>query len=62
MVRFREWDFVTMMVLLTGVLVFEFLGVFTDKGYVTITSLIRQYVPMWGRAMFLGWLVYHFSK
>jgi len=38
---------------------FEMMGVFGHK-YITITALVRMYMPKWVRAMILGWLVYHF--
>jgi uncharacterized membrane protein YozB (DUF420 family) len=50
---------IVMCLALAVVFGFEMLGVFTDR-YVTITAVVRQTVPLWARAMILGWLCYHF--
>jgi uncharacterized membrane protein YozB (DUF420 family) len=50
---------IAMCLALAVVFGFEMLGVFTDR-YVTITAIVRQTVPLWARAMILGWLCYHF--
>lgn len=57
--RYVRWDLVAMLAALAVVFGFELLGVFTDR-YVTITALVRLYVPRWARAMVCGWLLYHF--
>lgn len=54
-----RWDYIAMCVALSIVFVFEMLGVF-GKDFVTITYIVRSYMPMWMRAMILGWLCYHF--
>lgn len=46
---------------LAVVFAFEMLGVFTNN-YVTITALVRDYTPMWLRAMILGWMCWHFMS
>jgi hypothetical protein len=56
----EKWDMVLMCIALGIVFAFEMMGVFVDR-YVTITAICRTYVPLWGRAMILGWLVYHFT-
>lgn len=57
--QYLRWDVVAMCVALAVVFVFEMVGVFTNN-YITITALVRQFVPLWARAMVLGWLCYHF--
>ena len=57
--RYTHWDMIVMCLALAVVFGFEMLGVFTDR-YVTITAIVRQTVPLWARAMILGWLCYHF--
>lgn len=59
MTQYVRWDVIALCVALAVVFVFEMLGVFTTR-YVTITALVRQVVPLWARAMILGWLCYHF--
>lgn len=57
--QYIRWDMVAMCAALAVVFAFEMLSVFTLK-YVTITAIIRQTMPMWLRAMILGWMFYHF--
>jgi len=57
--KYVRWDVLAMLAALSVVFGFEMLGVFTER-YVTITALVRAYVPKWARAMILGWLCYHF--
>lgn len=57
--KYVRWDLIVMSVALSVVFVFEMLGVFTAR-YVTITAIVRAYVPTWLRAMIGGWLYYHF--
>jgi hypothetical protein len=57
--KYVRWDILAMSVALAVVFTLEMLGVFTDR-YVTITAIIRGYVPKWTRAMLLGWLCWHF--
>ena len=59
--NFHHWDVVAMCAALAVVFTFEMLGVFTDD-YVTITALVRDYMPMWARAMILGWMCWHFMS
>lgn len=59
LVNFKHWDVVAMCVAMAIVFGFEMMGVFGHK-YITITALVRMYMPKWVRAMILGWLVYHF--
>ena len=56
---FSRWDVIAMCVALAVVFTFEMLGVFTTR-YITITALVRGYMPLWVRAMVLGWMCYHF--
>jgi len=48
-----------MSVALAVVFAFEMAGVF-GKHYVTITAIVRATIPIWLRAMILGWLAWHF--
>ena len=57
--KYLRWDIVAMSLALAVVFTFEMLGVFSSR-YVTITAIVRAYLPKWVRAMVLGWLVYHF--
>lgn len=59
MSQYIRWDVVAMCTALAVVFTFEMLGVFTAK-YITITAIVRTYMPLWARAMVLGWLCYHF--
>lgn len=56
---FVRWDVIAILISIGVVLGFELLGVFTTR-YVTITFLLRSYVPRWALAMVWGWLAYHF--
>jgi uncharacterized membrane protein YozB (DUF420 family) len=57
--QYIRWDVAMMCLAMAVLFAFEMLGVFTDK-YITITALVRMYMPKWMRAMILGWMVYHF--
>jgi hypothetical protein len=57
--KYVKWDVVLMSLALAVVFTFEMLGIFVPK-YVTITAIVRAYIPKWLRAMILGWLCYHF--
>ena len=59
--KYVRWDMVAMCVALATVFSFELLGVFTDR-YVTITAIVKQTVPLWVRAMLLGWMCWHFMS
>ena len=54
-----RWDELAMYISLGIVFGLEMAGVF-GKNYITITALVRAYIPIWLRAMFAGWIVYHF--
>lgn len=56
---YLRWDVIAMCAALAIVFGFEMAGVFGSK-YITITAIVRGVVPLWARAMFLGWLCYHF--
>lgn len=58
---YTRWDVVAMCLAMSVLFTFEMLGVFTSH-YITITAIVRAYVPKWLRAMLLGWLVYHFMS
>lgn len=57
---FPRWDLIAMCVALAVVFGFEMAGVF-GKDYVTITYLVRTYLPKWVAAMIWGWLGWHFK-
>lgn len=57
--KFPEWNVVFWFVLACVFGGLELLGVF-DGHFATATDLLRKYIPLWGRAMILGWLVWHF--
>lgn len=56
-----RWDVVAMTIALAVVFAFEMLGVFGAR-YITITAIVRTVLPLWLRAMILGWMVYHFMS
>lgn len=56
---FKHWDVVAMCIAMAVVFGFEMLGVFTSR-YVTITAIVRAYMPLWARGMVIGWLAVHF--
>lgn len=58
--NFRHWDVVALLAAIAIVATLEMLGVFGGEKYVTITHVVRLYTPRWLRAMFLGWLCWHF--
>ena len=58
---FKRWDVIAMCAAMSIVFTLEMFGVFTNR-YVTITAIVRGTVPLWARAMILGWLCYHFMK
>jgi hypothetical protein len=57
---FKHWDVVAISISMAVLIGFELLGVFTDKGYATITAMIKDFVPEWAQAMIWGWLFFHF--
>lgn len=57
---FHHWDVVCMFVLMAAIFTFELLGV-CSAHFVTITAIIREFIPLGWRVVILGWLVYHFA-
>jgi hypothetical protein len=57
--HYFRWDVAAMFVAFAILFVLEMLGVF-GRHYITITAIIRAYVPVWLRAGIWGWLGYHF--
>lgn len=55
----RRWDLVLMFVLLASVFTVEMLGVFSPR-MVTVTQIIKAYLPMPLRIMVYSWLGWHF--
>ena len=58
--EFHHWDVVVMFVLFAAIFTFEMLGVCSSH-FVTITAIIREFIPLGWRVVILGWLVYHFA-
>lgn len=54
-----RWDLVVVFILMAAMFTFEMLGVFSPH-MVTITQIIKSYVPMPFRFMVIGWLIWHF--
>lgn len=54
-----RWDYIALCVSMAVLFGLEMLGVFGSH-YVTITYVVRTYMPAWARAMVWGWLGYHF--
>jgi hypothetical protein len=55
----KHWDLIVMFALLATIFIFELLGVFNPK-MITITAIIKDFVPIPCRVMVLAWLVWHF--
>jgi hypothetical protein len=58
--KFPQWNLTVMYVLFAVIFGFEMLGVFNSH-FVTITAIIRDFIPRWARWMILGWMTYHFG-
>jgi len=58
---FHHWDYVALCVAMAVVFALEMLGVF-GKHYVTITYIIRTYMPWAARVAVWLWLGHHFLK
>lgn len=48
-----------MLCAMLALFILEMIGLTRDN-FVTISEVVRTYVPKWTRAMILGWLCYHF--
>jgi hypothetical protein len=57
---YSGWNLYLWLVLFILTFTNEMLGVLWGRHDVTLTYLIRNSIPAWGRAMILGWLVWHF--
>lgn len=55
----RRWDLVLMYALLGALFTFEMLGISSGK-MITITQIIKAYIPLPVRIMLLAWLCWHF--
>jgi predicted CDP-diglyceride synthetase/phosphatidate cytidylyltransferase len=55
----KRWDLILMFALLAAITLFEFLGVASSK-MITITQIVKSYVPIPCRLMILAWLNWHF--
>jgi ribose/xylose/arabinose/galactoside ABC-type transport system permease subunit len=55
----RPWDLAVMLALLATIFAFEMLGVF-NAHYVTLTQIIKTFIPMPVRIMIAAWLLWHF--
>lgn len=54
-----RWDLVVMFVLFGLMITFEMIGVFNTH-MITITQIIKNFVPIPCRIMVLAWLQWHF--
>jgi hypothetical protein len=54
-----RWDVLVVFALIGALTAFELLGVF-GQHFVTITAIIKAYLPIPIRVMVLAWLVWHF--
>lgn len=59
--QFVRWDTVSITIAIAILVVLELLGVFNDR-YVTITYLVRTFIPLPARAAIIGWMWYHFMQ
>lgn len=57
--HYIRWDVVAMCVAMSILFTLEMFGVFTDR-YITITAMVRMFIPKWVRAPLIGLLAYHF--
>lgn len=55
----KAWDLAVMFVLLGTIFTFEMLGVF-NAHFVTLTQIIKTFIPMPVRIMVTAWLGWHF--
>lgn len=56
---FKRWDLVAMFSLMVIIFIFEMLGVFFPR-LITITQIVKDFVPMPCRFMIVAWLYWHF--
>ncbi len=56
---YPAWDTAAWAFVLAGAFALEVLGL-ARQNEATLTQLIRTTIPVWARAMILGWLAYHF--
>lgn len=54
----RRWDLVLMLSLIAAIATVELLGVFSPR-MVTITQLVKSWIPIPVRVMILAWLNWH---
>jgi hypothetical protein len=57
--QYLRWDYLAMFLAMGILFTLEMLGIF-GRHYVTITAIVRAFLPAWARAMILGWLCFHF--
>lgn len=56
---YPHWDTIAWAIALGTCVTLEALGLI-NPGDATLTQLIKTTIPIWARAMILGWLSYHF--
>ena len=56
---YPPWDTLAWCVVIAAAVILETLGL-TRPHDATLSALIRATIPIWARAMVLGWLAYHF--
>lgn len=54
-----HWDLIVMFCLMAAIFAVEMLGVFSPR-MVTITQIVKDFVPIPCRVMVLAWLTWHF--
>lgn len=55
----RRWDLILMFSLMAAIFTIEMLGVFSPR-MVTITQIIKDFIPIPVRIMLVSWLAWHF--
>jgi len=55
----KQVDFTLMLVLIGAIASLEMIGIFNAR-FVTITQIIKQYMPISVRLMIVVWLFWHF--
>lgn len=55
----RRWDLILMFSLMAAIFTIEMLGVFSPR-MVTITQIIKDFIPIPVRIMICAWVCWHF--
>lgn len=57
--QFARWNVIVWFATLIVVLGLELIGIWVQN-FLTLTELIQMYIPLWLRAIIIGWLAWHF--